>query len=149
MGRYTQTGRRNRTGRRVLPLLFCMMLALAACMTAQKITPSLSGDVLVIRDRGETDSYIPAEAVPETGEADVPPDRVITGSYAEAVSHRTSFRLDAETGNDPVETLPSLRSDTDYASQAAPPRVIGQLERIPAESDYATPVPEGEPQPRE
>ncbi|MBQ8401512.1 MAG: hypothetical protein IJX14_06235 [Clostridia bacterium] len=118
-------------------------------MTAQKITPSLSGDVLVIRDRGETDSYIPAEAVPETGEADVPPDRVITGSYAEAVSHRTSFRLDAETGNDPVETLPSLRSDTDYASQAAPPRVIGQLERIPADYDYASPVPEGEPQTRE
>ena len=150
MGRYRRNryGGRNRTGRRVLPLLFCLMLGTACFLTFGRILPAADRDILVIRDTGKTESYVPAEPEDPVQDTDVPPDRVITGSYADLANHRTSFALDAETGNNPVETLASLKAET-VSPEAAPPREIGQLERIPPDYDYASPVPESEPMTRD
>jgi len=150
MGRYRRNryGGRNRTGRRVLPLLFCLMIGVACCLILGKTLPEAGMEILVIRDSGGTDSYVPAETDDSAEGTDAPPDRVITGSYADLANHRTSFALDAETGNDPVETLASLKVET-TSPEEAPPREIGQLERIPKEYDYASPVPESEPMTRE
>ena len=145
MGRYRRKGygERNRTGRRVLPLLFCLMIGTACFLILGRTLPESGREILVIRDSGGAGSYVPAETEEQTQNTDVPPDRVITGSYADLNTHRTSFVLDAETGNDPVETLASLKTET-TASEPAPPREIGQLERIPPDYDYAVPVPESD-----
>ncbi|MBQ4605075.1 MAG: hypothetical protein IJB15_00125, partial [Clostridia bacterium] len=110
MGRYRRKGYggRNRTGRRVLPLLFCLMIGTACFLILGRTLPESGQGILVIRDSGGTVTYVPAETEEQTQNTDVPPDRVITGSYADPDTHRTSFVLDAETGNDPVETLASL-----------------------------------------
>ena len=150
MGRYRRNryGGRNRTGRRVLPLLFCLMLGTAGSLILGKTMPEWRRDILVIRDTGAVDSFVPAETDDRAQSTDVPPDRVITGSYEDLSNHRTSFTLPAESGNDPVETLASLKNET-AAPDVAPPREIGQLERIPAGYDYASPVPESDAMTRE
>ena len=150
MGRYRRNryGGRNRTGRRVLPLLFCLMIGAACFLILGKTMPEWYRDILVIRDTGLAGSHIPSETDDRAQETDVPPDRVITGSYADRTSRRTSAALDAETGNDPVETLASLKSETAAPEAAAPPE-IGLRDRIPPEYDYAFPVPEGEPMTRD
>ena len=166
--RHIQYGRRNRTGRRVLPLLFCLMLGMAGILVFGEILPTLSDSVLVIRDSDGAETHMPAEdqsadqssdqsadpsAEPSADPYDkltesiLYPDTVITGTWEE-LSGRTSFRLEAETGNDPVETLASMKAET-APPEELPPRVIGQLERIPASYDYASPVPESEALTRE
>ena len=146
MSRYRRNGygRRKRPGGRILPLMFCLMLGSALFMTLDRVLPAFPADILVIRDDSSAGDHIPSETDTEAAEADVPPDQVITDSFANIVSHRTSFILTEETGNDPAETLASLRQETAEA-QPEPERIIGLAERIPADYDYTAPVPENEP----
>lgn len=138
-------GIRNRTGRRILPVLFVLMIGCAFFVVLGKIRPMLPTDILVIRDNN-TGTYIPAEPEPETKEQ-TPPDQVITGSLTEMADHRTSFALPAETGSEPAETLIDLNREPETVPERPEPevpRVIGLMERVPADYDYTAPVPENE-----
>ncbi len=122
MGRYRrrQYGRVYRPGGVMLPVLFCAML-FAGLFAAVK--PLLPENLIVMRVEGET---LPNPSQTETAIS----------------SQQTSFALGKAVGDEPVETLASIKKDAD--TPPVPIRVVTQLERIPADYDYAVPVPESE-----
>lgn len=138
MGRYKRRrfGRRSHTSRRVLPLLFSMMIVCSLFLILSK----LPADILVIRDEGDT--ILPSETETEPTTA---PDPVGNNTMAEYISHQTSYALERETGNIPAEPLPTFDPNAGTSVKKDPPRVIGMLERVPADYDYTVPVPENEP----
>ena len=122
-------------------------------MILGKNLPSLTGNILVIRDKDTSGSYIPPETDTDTDEVTFP-DQVITGSLTDMAGRRTSFALSAETGSLPANTLiPSETEEPAPETESAPetepvpeaPPVIGLMERVPADYDYTAPVPANDP----
>ncbi len=120
MGRYRrkQIGRVYRPGGVMLPVLFCAMLFLGFCVV---IRPLLPDNLVVLRGTDGMESVPPVETACPT---------------------QTTWTLYAETGDDPIETLPSIQKDDD--ANTLPLREVGMLERVPPDYDYAAPVPESE-----
>ncbi|MBR4961752.1 MAG: hypothetical protein IKY52_12720 [Clostridia bacterium] len=109
--------------------------------------PGFVTDILVIRDDGDPGTYVPPETDTET-DISFLPDWILTGSLTEMADQRTSFALSAETGSEPAETAVNLETEAVPAPERPKPepvRVIGLMERVPAEYDYTMPVPENEP----
>lgn len=112
-----------------------------------KLLSQLTTEILVIRDDEDQGIYVPAETEPET-EKSFLSDWVLTGSLTEMIDHRTSFTLTAETGSEPVKTPVEMETEAVPAPERPKPepvRVIGLMERVPADYDYSMPVPENEP----
>lgn len=130
-GRRKRRLQRRGNGRRVLPVLFCLMLCTAGILTAKKILPTAPLDLVAIRDQGDTGVFVSHET------------ETIPG--VETADETTSASLSAETGNDPVETLVSVKSETTSVETTAPvPTPLGLKQRIPTDYDYDAPVPESD-----
>lgn len=114
-------------GRRVLPLLFCLMLLTAGFLTAQKFLPSAAESLLVIRDKDAERIFLPVKTT-ETAETDAETERVAV----------------QESENAPVETMISVETEAEANApeiEPEPDTVVGLRQRIPADYDYASPVP--------
>jgi len=89
-------------------------------MILGKNLPSLTGNILVIRDKDTSGSYIPPETDTDTVEVTFP-DQVITGSLTDMAGRRTSYALSAETGSLPANTLiPSETEEPAPETESAP-----------------------------
>ncbi len=108
----------------MLPVLFCAMLTVALVVT---VKPMLPTDLFFFREEGAPAETLGKDTSHETGSG----------------SHRTSFALHAAQSDDPVETLASIKKD-EAVKPPVPMREVTLLERIPADYDYAAPVPESD-----
>ena len=139
MSRYrNRYGSYGQTGLRILPLLFFLMILCALLLIFSRLPASVLSEFLVLRGEGET------SLTDETEEDTRALIDYLCFSNS-AFSRSRSTALPDETGDIPAETLPVFDPNAGTVVTREPVRTIGMMERVPADYDYTSPVPENDP----